>query len=402
MIPVGQRPKDLPNDHIVYQQFPPTGPMQTAWLLTFNHALKKGLFITSAYFKAGPDRPWMKVLHKAEVSEIFVPYQSGTWRFRDFETYDFALIPVAQQDAGRCGALLAPQPVRLRDGRQLNGPFVVRELTEKGVLWKRDRQVYRGHKMTLWGTVGAENYNYIISYAFHDDGQIEFRGGATSQNWPQAPWEPHMHTLFWRVDIDINGSNNTVNVNRHLENTKQVNWQDCQLPFNGGVEGGLQWNAPEFTTLHITGEGMEKTHAGYMVLPLYRGVQRHQEPWTQWDAWVTKYRDEQETYRIQQMGQIIRRESIMNQDLVLWVSTSLLHLPRNEDGRCARVVKAKNGREICNAWHGSAVAMWTGFDMKPHNIFPSTPFTPGMSGPASWRTAYIPPRCPAPAQQKKR
>ena len=33
----------------------------------------------------------------------------------------------------------------------------------------------------------AGNYMYIMSYAFHDDGTIAFRVGATGQNLPGAP-----------------------------------------------------------------------------------------------------------------------------------------------------------------------------------------------------------------------
>ena len=29
-----------------------------------------------------------------------------------------------------------------------------------------------------------------------------------------------------------------------------------------------------------------------------------------------------------------------------------------------------------NTFWGTAVAMWNGFDMKPHNLFDSTPFLP--------------------------
>ena len=55
--------------------------MKTAWFVTFDHAVHRGLFITSAFFKPGPDRAWVKVLSDAGPSEIFVPYQSGDPRY---------------------------------------------------------------------------------------------------------------------------------------------------------------------------------------------------------------------------------------------------------------------------------------------------------------------------------
>ena len=389
----------LPNDLVAYQQFPPAGDMRTAWFVTFNHQKGRGLFITRAYFKPAPDRPWIKVLHRAEVSEIFVPYQSGRPRYQDFAEFGFGPLTATDRDRGRCGAFVT----RTLGGGSEKVPVVVREVTDKGVLWKRDENVYRGHKMTLWATVGADNYNYIISYAFHDDGYIEFRGGATSQNLPTKPSEPHLHNFFWRIDVDINGSTNNVTVLRHLENVNQQSWQDCEEAFNNNREGPLSLNPREFTMLHVTGQGMAKQHAGYMVMPIYRGQQRHNEAWTRSDIWVTKYRQDDVVLRIQNIQRISRGEPIANEDVVLWVSTPLLHLPRTEDGRCLRMSKDKEGRPLCVNWHGSATIMWAGVDMKPHNLFETTPmFAGNLAGAPPSQTAYHPPRCQAGTQPTKR
>jgi hypothetical protein len=42
-------PSGLPSGSgtAVYQQFPPSGPMRTAWFVTFDHAVHRGLFLTS-------------------------------------------------------------------------------------------------------------------------------------------------------------------------------------------------------------------------------------------------------------------------------------------------------------------------------------------------------------------
>ena len=58
-------------------------------------------------------------------------------------------------------------------------------------------------------------------------------------------------------------------------------------------------------------------------------------------------------------------ESIKDSDIVLWYKGSVHHHPRDEDG------------EIVNGyWHGVALLMWTGFLLKPHNLFDRTPFYP--------------------------
>ena len=58
-------------------------------------------------------------------------------------------------------------------------------------------------------------------------------------------------------------------------------------------------------------------------------------------------------------------ESTVNTDIVVWYMGSIHHLPRDEDG------------EVVNGfWQGEAHVMWTGFMLKPNNLFDRTPFYP--------------------------
>jgi primary-amine oxidase len=305
------------------------------------------------------------VLSDAGPAEVFVPYQSGQPRFLDLAhpseggAGEFGLIRASQRDAGRCGQVI---------GRN---NAVVRELTEKGVLWKLNQQIYRGHKMTLWGTLGAGNYNYLLTYAFHDDGMIEFRYGATALNLPSAPREAHVHNVIWRVNVDLNGAKNTVSVVRHIETTNAQNWRDVVEPFNNNREGSLEWNPREFTTLHVTSSTLKNangTQTGYMVMPMYRGTSRHMERWMRKDIWVTRYKPQEIGFQF--IERYANNESIANEDIVLWLVTSALHITRDEDGR---TIRQQNGTSV---FRGAALAMWAGFDMKPHNIFDDTPFFP--------------------------
>ena len=53
---------------------------------------------------------------------------------------------------------------------------------DRGVIWKNNFGVRRGHAMVLWGCLHAVNYRYLIEYGFQDDGCITFRIGATGSN----------------------------------------------------------------------------------------------------------------------------------------------------------------------------------------------------------------------------
>ena len=80
-----------------------------------------------------------------------------------------------------------------------------KEVHDRGLAWTNYNQVRRGEEVVVWGGIGAGNYNYIIEWTFRDDGVVLGRVGATATNYPPKPLETHMHGIFWRLDIDLNG-----------------------------------------------------------------------------------------------------------------------------------------------------------------------------------------------------
>ena len=67
------------------------------------------------------------------------------------------------------------------------------------------------------------------------------------------------------------------------------------------------------------------------------------------------------------------KESVEQADIVLWYTSSSHHEPRDEDG------KGNRARRIWywdDGWEGSALVMWSGFDLRPRNLFDRTPFYP--------------------------
>jgi Cu2+-containing amine oxidase len=200
---------------------------------------------------------------------------------------------------------------------------------------------------------------------------IEFRGGATATNLPQKPFEAHIHNIIWRVNVDLNGAQNSVSVVRHIENTNSPSWRDVIEPFNNNREGALDWNPREFTMLHVMSSTLKNTRgsqSGYMIMPMYRGTARHMERFMRRDIWVTRYKPQEIGFQF--IERYANNEPIANEDVVIWMVTSALHIARDEDGMVYRR-QNQPARFI-----GSAVTMWVGFDMKPHNILDNTPFFP--------------------------
>ena len=349
-------PQSPGTSSVVYQEFPAEGPMETSWYVTFDHEIDKGLFITGAYFKPAPNREFVQVLGRAGLSELFVPYQSGSPRYADLSGYGFDLVVASAADAGACGQIVG------------HDQKVVREVVDKGPLWKNDLAVVRGQKMLLWGTLDAHNYNYIILYEFHDDGTIKFRIAGTAVNLPGRASEPHTHNALWRIDVNLNGHlSDSVYVLRHVEAVGSDSWKNTAEPFNSGREGRLDFVPTEFTQVRVidmslTNGAGEQT--AYELRPLYRGVVRHAELYMRNDFWATVNRPIEQYFP--DLPRYANDETIIDTDVVLWHVTPVLHVPRSEDGVVGSDAYAD----------GVAIAMWSGFDMRPRNLFDRTPFYP--------------------------
>ena len=343
---------------LVDQNFPTSGPMQTRWRICWQPAAGNGLVITAAFFQKSPTAPLMRVFFDARVSEIFVPYHSGSPRFLDVG-FGFPLIRLNTNDcpAAKGGLILGP------------GSEVCRELRDRGLAWKDDTRVRRGEEVALWGAIDAANYNYVIEWTFRDDGVVLGRVGATAQNLPGVPFEAHMHGPIWRLDIDLNGfTGDSVHVAKHIEPSSFITPQRANDTMSlVAFESGLQWNPLQFTALHIQDANLRNArgHASaYHLMPIRTGTPRHMENFTKNDFWVTRFNgSEMAAASLPSFVNFLT--PVSNTDVVVWYYGGVHHLVRDEDGQI-----------IDNRWVGEAHLMWTGFMMKPHNLFDTTPLFP--------------------------
>jgi primary-amine oxidase len=291
---------------------------------------------------------------------MFVPYHSGSPRFWDV-SYNFALINVNKEAAGPNGKLHGDPPT------------VVQEVRDRGPMWvDTSTGVRRGQSLVIWGCLDAANYRYLIEYTFQDDGTIGFRAGSTGRNYATREFEGHMHNALWRVDVNLGGpANNSVYIHEHIETANDAGKANTTVrPFNKGVEGFEDWNAEKFTMLNITNDkkkNARKMPISYDVVSTRMGNARHfgvGEECTQHDFWITVKRDGEMSYP--KVHEYVKKGSkIMNADIVLWHSTACHHEPRSEDG------------EFHNAdFVGSTPVAWSGFTLRPRNVFDRTPHFP--------------------------
>jgi Copper amine oxidase, enzyme domain len=351
----------------------------TAWKVHYARGLHRGLYITGAWFKRDLGEDWIKILNDARISELFVPYhKTGLPRFYDLTSFSFPLAEVKAEDAGPFGTLLPPF-----QGDPF--PTVVKEMRDRGLTWKDSLHgVRRGRELVIWSGLEAANYMYIMSYGFHDDGTIAFRVGATGQNLPGRRFEAHTHSAHWRIDVDlVDGSKNSAMLMRHVEDPEGLSAEDLKEPFHGGLEGGVDWDPKEFTMIRVE---CEKKNArgeriGYDLMPFRSGTPRHKEDFTRHDLWVSRSHPERAMeYLYINLPNIVKDEEVVEQtDIVLWCDSASHHEPRHEDGMPNSAPRIWPGDD---AWEGSALVMWSGFDLRPRNLFDRTPFYPYTPAPA--------------------
>jgi primary-amine oxidase len=342
-------------------RFPTNDAVRTAWKVRWSTANGPGLIIESAWFKKGLKEPWMQILGDARLSEMFVPYQSGSPRFWDI-SYNFSLIELGKDEAGPFGRVLGSPPV------------VCQEIRDRGLAWMDGTKgSRRGQTMLLWAALNAANYRYIVEYGFQDDGAITFRVGSTGRNYGSREFEPHMHNGLWRVDVNLDGpEHNSVYVMEHIEpdgEHKDKARTEHRL-FNKGIEGAGDWEPHKFTMLSVRHEikrNIRGLPISYDVMMPRMGNARHfgsEEECTHHDFWVTRNRPGELYY--QKLPEYIKkRQLIRDTDVVLWISTPGHHEPRSEDG------EMKN-----DDFTGATPIMWCGFDLKPRNFWDRSPLYP--------------------------
>lgn len=321
----------------------------TTWDLCFSAVSRYGLVIQLADFRKEPAAPFVRVLFDARISEIFVPYHPGTPRFYDVSGGNHPLLTLSTADC--------PSPRTI-----IGGGRVCRELRDRGLAWKDDSLVRRGEELVLWAVIDAGNYNYILEWAFRDDGSIAGRAGSTGpkQGGPNDT-RGHMHNFSWRLDVDLNGSaSDSVRRTVHKENLA-VNPSTATDPeFLMSIEGGRAWEAATFGTLDI-GDDFLKNGRGrptsYELVPYRMGTARHTELFTKNDFWVTAANATE--LLAKDLPTYVNGQNVSSADVVVWYTGSEHHedAMRDEDRDTVPVI-------------------WAGFELVPQNLFDRTPFFP--------------------------
>jgi Cu2+-containing amine oxidase len=344
---------------------------------------------------------WIIVARMLELAEIYVPYDDGTTAFLDVHDMPFHTTPARKEFLGpNC---VAPGEV-LKSSNPAWSNTVHKEVHDDGVRWMSAEtsgrneiadRARRGEKMILWSTYYGANYRYLVEYGFGDDGMITCRIGPTGRNIfgrREDSRDTHLHVGCWRFEPDLGATlhetdgmggtkdNDVLLVRRLLDETTDRFGQVAK-PFaknaqGEACEGSARWNAEEFTTVRVQSRVRKNAHGrpiAYDLISQRYGAMRQLQPeggtmdenmdFINHDFWVTRTESNVTSY-VDVPQYSSQRRPLAGHPTTIWLCTPAIHFPRGED------FGAENGQ---NNYTGVAVTVWTGFYLKPRDLFDSTP-----------------------------
>ncbi|MGJ5629824.1 primary-amine oxidase [Nostoc sp. CALU 1950] len=332
------------------------------------------------------------VLYRASLSETVVPYgdPNPTWSFRnafDVGEYNFGSLATTMQLGKEI-----PENGLLLDAVFANGdgePYVMPGVIgiyerNNGMLWKhydygtQRNDVRRSRELIMTMNAAIDNYDYSINWIFHQDGTLEVQNeltgivlaqGTASQKQSEDDSSGrliaknifgvnHQHFFNYRLDFDVDGQANSV-----MEMNVKALPMDEKNPLGNAIavtetplaketaavrdldmKSSREWmivSADKKNVLDATPGYMLMPEGNSIFFPVEGSKIRERAEFATHHVWVTKY-NPTELYaggdypNQTQPGQglpkyIADDEALMGEDIVLWYTMGVTHIPRSED-----------------------------------------------------------------------
>jgi primary-amine oxidase len=379
------------------------------WNLRVGFCQREGLVIHDVKFK-DQDKE-RKIAHRLSIAELVIPYgdpSQGAYRKNAFDTGEFGLGNYTNSLTLGCDCLgeivYLDAAITTPDGsiKEIPNAICMHE-EDNGILWKHvdadgHTEVRRGRRFVVSSIVTVNNYEYGYFWYFYQDGSIEFEAKLTGivltvadaigKDHPSATelepglWAPyHQHILCARLDLDIDGEQNSV-----LEVESFAHPQGEKNPYGGAYEtketlfskekdsqrvidpfSGRYWKiVNQQVKNHMDHSVGYKLIPGHTTFPLAlpESTIGKKAGFMYKHLWVTKNSDSEKypagDYPFQHPGGAglpqwtKANRNIENEDVVLWYVFGTNHIPRTEDWPVMPVEK-------------------TGFHLKPSGFFARSP-----------------------------
>jgi primary-amine oxidase len=388
------------------------------WSFHYRMDRRAGLIVSLVRYRDG-DRDRL-VLYRGSIAELFVPYMDSdpNWAFRtwlDVGENDFGFMASELRPGIDCPADAAFLNALLPDSRSdpVQGASVVCLFARDtgAPLWRHAEAINRSYagrpaaELVLRTIETVGNYDYVIDWVLTETGSIRIDVGATgidevkgvaARNMadlssqqdtasgmlvaPNLVGINHDHFLSFRLDVDIDGSANTLLRQRLVpqpaagDTGRRSLWAvteeavGAEGPVSADEHGGAEvWHIVNPNVTNGLGQA-----PGYELRPGHSATSLlSPDDWPQRRAafssaplWVTAY-DPRELYAAglypnQSRGgdglptYAARHRPVDNADLVLWVTMGFHHLPRPEDWPV-----------LPTMWHSVALVPYGFFDRNP-------------------------------------
>jgi len=360
------------------------------WKFRYLMHPRNGLVLYQVTYKDGENiRP---VLYRASLSEMVVPYGDphANWAFRnafDVGEYNFGSL-ANKMELGKEipeNGLLLDTVMANEKGEPLVRPGIIGIYErDNGMLWKhyesntQRNDVRRRQELVMTMTAAVDNYDYSLNWIFHQDGTLEIQNELTGILLAQGTSAQkqsednsygrliaknifgvnHQHFFNYRLDLDVDGQAHSV-----MEMNVTALPMDQNNPFGNAI--ALQKTPLATETAAVRDLDMKQSRewmivsadkknslgaaTGYMLMPgsnsTFFPVEganiRQKAEFATHHVWVTKYKPTElyagGDYPNQtQPGQGLPKyisddESLTGQDIVLWYTMGVTHVPRPED-----------------------------------------------------------------------
>jgi hypothetical protein len=387
---------------------------------------------------------WIVVARMLECAEIYVPYDNGWTAFLDIHDMTFHITPARKEFLGpSCvlpGEILKSSNPYWSETvhKEVHDDGIRWMSAEADYRNQIADRARRGEKMILWSTYYGANYRYLMEYTFADDGMISCRLGATGRNIysrQDDQKDTHLHIGCWRMEFDLgdpsakrgNGetakrgldgdsldaanplspfpsteggradgssgaggpADNDVLLVRRIFDETTERFSQLAKPFaknaqGEACEGSARWTPEEFTSLRIQSRARKNAHGrpiAFDLIPVRLGALRQMQPqggtyasnmdFINYDFWVTRTESGFTSY-IDVPQYASQRRPLTGYPTTVWHCSPVLHFPRSED------FGSEDGK---NSYTGVGSAFWTGFYIRPRDLFDGSPLYQARQSP---------------------
>ena len=362
------------------------------WRFRYTMHPREGLVLhTVGYEDEGRVRP---ILYRASLSEMAVPYgdPDRNWRWRSaFDVGEYGMgrlaSPIEKNTDAPSNATLIDVTFAGDDGKSYVLPRAV-GIYERdgGLLWKhyesysKTNQSRRARELVIFFIATIGNYDYSINWVFHQDGVLQLDSELSGIMLPKgvqattashgtgstpghlvsanviAPH--HQHFFNFRLDFDVDGPGNSV----HEMNTRAMPAGAANPALNGMVmeetrlateaKAQRQMSMTAARTWSIVNTGVQNAlghHPSYILVPGANAIPyiaptsqvRRRAAFINQHFWATRYHADEMyaagAYPNQSLGGaglakwVSNNESLTDQDVVVWYTLGVTHIPRPEE-----------------------------------------------------------------------